>query len=162
MPKDRPFEPQNIILFYDRVCASTCALFSESMTAQAGVNTVVIGGRPFFGFMQAVGGVKGVDVWSWTDVLATVNDTRSLSVDASNNAFLDEYTDLPFRRSVNGDGYVNVRDSIRQGDVTQTPLQFVYEPAGCRIFYTREMITDVAAIWRAVADVSWGEKACAT
>lgn len=46
----------------------------------------------------------------------------------------------------------NVRDGIREGDASQTPLQFVYEPADCRIYYTPEMTVDITAAWRAVAD----------
>lgn len=40
------------------------------------------------------------------------------------------------------------------------PAQFIYEEADCRIFYTPEMVVDVAAMWRAAADVAWGSKTC--
>lgn len=63
---------------------------------------------------------------------------------------LGSYNDLPFYR---GTAYVvNSRDGIREGDTTQTPLQFVYEPADCRIYYTHEMVVDQEAVWKSVAD----------
>ena len=56
---------------------------------------------------------------------------------------------------------VNARDGIRQGDTTETPLQFRYETADCRILYTPEMTVDVAALWKTVADTVWnGKDAC--
>ena len=56
---------------------------------------------------------------------------------------------------------VNARDGIREGDTTETPLQFRYEPADCRILYTPEMTVDVTAIWKTVADTVWnGKDAC--
>ena len=63
---------------------------------------------------------------------------------------------LPFLRSV-GEPNVNARDAIRQGDNSGTPLQFRYEPADCRIFYTAEMTMDISASWRAAADSMWGK-----
>jgi hypothetical protein len=55
----QPFAPENIIMVTDGFCASTCAIFSEFMKQQAGVQVIALGGRPFLGPMQAVGGVKG-------------------------------------------------------------------------------------------------------
>jgi hypothetical protein len=55
----QPFLPQNIIMVTDGFCASTCGVFSEFMKQQAGVRSIALGGRPQYGPMQAVGGVKG-------------------------------------------------------------------------------------------------------
>ncbi len=66
---------------------------------------------------------------------------------------------LPFQRSATGvTPNVNVRDAIRQGDGSQTPTQFVYETADCRLFYTAEMTVDVTAKWKATADAAWGQR----
>jgi len=55
-----PYAAEDIILLTDSLCASTCALFVEMMNHQAGVKTVVAGGRPSYGPMQAVGYVASM------------------------------------------------------------------------------------------------------
>lgn len=73
----------------------------------------------------------------------------------------NEYTSyLPFYRSVGGATAVNFRDGIQKGDTTNTPLQFVYEEADCRLFYTAEMTIDVTAVWKKVYDAKWGNASC--
>ena len=66
---------------------------------------------------------------------------------------LGEYNDLPLYRGTNY--VINARDGIRQGDDSETPLQFVYEPADCRIYYTPEMAVDQSAAWKTVADTAF-------
>lgn len=55
----QPFAASNIVILSDGKCGSTCATFSEYMKTQIGVPTIVAGGRPQYGPMQGVGGVKG-------------------------------------------------------------------------------------------------------
>jgi hypothetical protein len=56
---DRPanasqaYAAEDIIMLSDSICASTCAMFMEMMHHEAGVRTVVAGGLPFNGPMQA-------------------------------------------------------------------------------------------------------------
>lgn len=50
----------------------------------------------------------------------------------------------------------NSRDGLREGDEDQVPLQFYYEPADCRIYYTPAMSVDQTAAWKTVADAAWG------
>lgn len=52
---------------------------------------------------------------------------------------------------------VNGRNAFRQGDDTGVPLQFKYEEADCRIFYTPAMVVDQTAVWKTVADAAWGD-----
>ena len=47
----------------DGACSSTCALLVEMFT-QAGVKTIVAGGAPTTGPMQAVGGNRGAALYS--------------------------------------------------------------------------------------------------
>jgi hypothetical protein len=169
MPPARPFAPENIVLLYDGYCASTCAIFSEFMTQQGGIKTISIGGRPHEAeAMQTVGGVKGTNNYPWTFINTLVRDTYTLAPDQAgyfNASALYDYIDpntyeLPFLRGVGSSGQVNVRDGIREGDKTQTPLQFVYEAADCRLWYTPEMTVDVTAIWEKTVDVAWGGDTC--
>lgn len=53
---------------------------------------------------------------------------------------------------------MNYRDGIRKNDTTMTPLQFVYEAADCRIFWTAPMTIDISTAWKAVADSAWNGK----
>lgn len=168
LPPSRPFTPENIVILYDGYCASTCAIFSELMTEQAGIRTISIGGRSRDGPMQTVGGVKGTNNYPWSFINELVTDTYALAPDQAgffNSTSLYSYVDpdtsfTPFQRALTESGQVNVRDGIRMGDETQTPLQFVYEPADCRLYYTAEMTVDVTAIWEEVVDVTWNGDSC--
>jgi hypothetical protein len=163
IPPSQPFAPEDIVIVYDGYCASACSIFSEFMTAQAGIKTVAIGGRPRHGITQAVGGVKGTNDYTWDGIYALVNYTFSLGTPAQQAEWagteLAQYSTLPLERGLAGYA-VNARDGIREGDRSQTPLQFIYQPANCRIFYTAEMTVDVTALWKKVADVAWGGDCC--
>ncbi|KAF2766736.1 hypothetical protein EJ03DRAFT_174479 [Teratosphaeria nubilosa] len=154
----QPFAAENIIILYDGYCASTCTIFSELMRQQGGVKTVALGGRPSTGIIQAVGGVKGTNDYTYQYILDNVEApfTYQYLHNASyyNLTALGAYNTLPLLRTT--DSVVNARDGIRQGDTSETPLQFVYEPADCRIYYTPDMAVDQSAVWRAVADTAWG------
>ncbi|KAB8336737.1 hypothetical protein FH972_021046 [Carpinus fangiana] len=163
--KDTYFLPQDIVIVYDGYCASTCTIFSEFMRQQGHVKTIALGGRSRTGLTQAVGGVKGVNDYLWADVYTFVSDAFALATPQQAQALartkLNDYTTLPFRRGDASNAALNVRDGLRQGDASQTPLQFVYEAADCRIYYTPEMTVDASAIWEASVDVMWKGKACA-
>lgn len=163
IPPSQPFAPEDIVIVYDGYCASACSIFSEFMTAQASINTIAIGGRPHHRIMQAVGGVKGTNDYTWDEIYVLVNDTFTLGTPAQQAEWagteLGQYSTLPFERGLAGYA-VNARDGIQEGDASQTPLQFIYQPADCRIFYTAEMTVDVTALWEKVVDVTWGEDSC--
>ncbi|KAF2192652.1 peptidase S41 family protein-like protein [Zopfia rhizophila CBS 207.26] len=159
----QPFKAENVVVVTDGYCASTCTIFSELMRQKAGVKYISLGGRPRTGITQAIGGVKGTNNFPWTYIqyLAqfTIQNLSTIAEAAEyNNTELGEYwSDIPFDRQAIGSSInVNFRDGIRDGDEENIPLQFVYEPADCRILYTKEMTVDVSTIWKAVADSTWG------
>jgi hypothetical protein len=49
-------------------------------------------------------------------------------------------------------GGVNLKDNLRAADASGTPLEFIYEAADCRMFFTPPMVSDVTALWKGVAD----------
>jgi hypothetical protein len=54
-----------------------------------------------------------------------------------------------------------MRDGLRQGDNSGTPVQFIVDPADCRLFYTPDMTVDITRVWTAAADAKWlGKKRC--
>ena len=143
-------------------CASTCAIFSEFMRQQAGVRAFSLGGRPRPGIIQAVGGVKGSEQQDWsliyrgaqTVLLGSALSVATAELTPEEIRTLREYSEYPLIRA--SDGSVNLRDGIRMGDAGQTPLQFVYEEADCRLLYTAQMVADVTSIWMTVADSAFG------
>lgn len=167
IPLAMPFAASDIVILYDGYCASTCTIFSELMTAQGLVKTIAIGGRPVAQPMQAVGGVKGTNDYPWSFIWQLVNDTITLADDSTiatsaelEAGVLGTYELYWDNRGVADSGVVNARDGIAQGDTTETPLQFVYQAADCRIWYTAEMTVDVTAMWEKAVDVAWGGASC--
>ncbi|KAF2836962.1 hypothetical protein M501DRAFT_978717 [Patellaria atrata CBS 101060] len=165
--KERPFAAEDIVIVYDGYCASTCTIFSEFMRQQGGVKTIALGGRPNSNIIQAVGGVKGTNSYPWLYFLGAIEQvyyslaTEKERTELFRETEIGEYnTFLPFNRAASQPG-VNSRDGLREGDESGIPLQFVYEAADCRIFYTPEMTVDVTTIWKAAADTQWnGKSSC--
>ncbi|RMZ68665.1 peptidase s41 family [Pyrenophora seminiperda CCB06] len=158
-----PFAAEDVVVVTDGYCASTCTIFSELMRQRAGVKYISLGGRSREGITQAVGGVKGTNDYPWTYIQSlaqyAVDELSSTEEGAQlNKTELGKFYDnTPMIRGAVGIPMnVNFRDGIRDGDKSETPLQFIYEPADCRILYTKAMTVDVTAIWKAVADTTWG------
>ncbi|KAL9115960.1 MAG: hypothetical protein Q9227_000328 [Pyrenula ochraceoflavens] len=161
-----PFAPEDMIILYDGYCASTCTIFSELMRQQGGVKTIFVGGRPNKNITQAVGGVKGVNDFPITYIKQLVDLTYTYADNATRASYsstaLNTYNTVPIERGATGvSNNVNFRDGLRQGDPSGVPLQFRYETADCRIFYTPAMTVDVTALWKTVADTAFnGQSAC--
>lgn len=160
----QPFAAEDIILLYDGVCASTCTLASEMLRIQGGVKSIAMGGRPVEGPIQGVGGVKGAQVLDWGNVLAYTQQAVELappgSLSAEQLSDLARYTDLPVNRS--SAAALNARDQILRDNVDDgLPAQFVREEVDCRLYWTADMITDITAVWKAVADSAFNGAACA-
>ncbi|KAF2798053.1 hypothetical protein K505DRAFT_372009 [Melanomma pulvis-pyrius CBS 109.77] len=151
------FAAENITLLTDGACSSACSLLVELFT-QAGARTVVVGGRPSTGPMQAVGGNRGAAAYS-ADALDNAiafigqeNDTaKALLPQLADNGYRDSgvYT------TVLG---VNLRDQVRPQD--PVPLQFKYEAADCRIFYTLGNIYNMSRLWRDALSASYDDSLC--
>jgi hypothetical protein len=150
------FSPENIVILTDGYCASTCTIFAELLTQQTGVKTIAMGGRSNKNPIQAIGGVKGVNNYGFGFIQSAAQS--AIRYDKSlNNSILrqDYYDDLPFYRASSSG--VNNRDGLRRNDTSGIALQFIYEEANCRLFYTPEMTVDITALWKATADAQWGD-----
>ncbi|KAK2747309.1 hypothetical protein FQN57_002207 [Myotisia sp. PD_48] len=164
------FKPENIVLLTDGICASTCAVLAD-LLQRNGVKSVVMGGRPRDGPVQAVGGVKGAQVLRYVDLYVQallVLDSSNLTPQEKRRL---EATDLgELKRSgkyvmarTYGDGKggrINYRNAVRKDDKTRMPRQFVNEPADCRLWYTKETLLDMEKLWATVANVAWGKGEC--
>ncbi|KAF2855717.1 hypothetical protein T440DRAFT_485816 [Plenodomus tracheiphilus IPT5] len=150
----QPFATENIVLLTDGACSSTCALLVEMFT-EVGVKTIVAGGRPITGPMQAVGGNRGAAIYSADridyDLLnlnaTEANDTVLATVPRLND---EGYRDSGVFTTILG---VNLRDQVRPNDTT--PLQFKYEAADCRIFYTLDNVYNMSRLWRDAVSASF-------
>lgn len=159
----QPFAAENIVILYDGVCASTCTLASEMLRIQAGVQSVAMGGRPTAGPIQGVGGIKGAQVLDWGTVLyynEWALEQAGSNITDEQEAALTRYNDLAVNRS--SAAAINGRDQILRSNVEDgLPAQYVVEEADCRLYWTLPMVSDITAVWKAVADAAWNGAACA-
>ena len=134
----------------DGVCSSTCALLVDMFT-QVGVKTLVAGGIPTPGPMQAIGGTRGAALWSSDDLDQHLN---KLSITGPSVPQLsdDGYRDPGIFTTVLG---VNLRDQLRPNDTD--PLQFKYMAADCRIFYALDNVFNMSRLWRDVVAASFDD-----
>lgn len=169
--KKQTFASADIVLLQDGQCGSTCAVFAELMKTQGHVGQVVIGGRAQEGPMQAVGAVKGANVYTYDYLLQLATEAYTDAPKSEKKAYQNQWgeafagvTQAITRSIPSGDGAhdarVNIRNNIRKGDKSLTPLQFVYEAADCRLFYTAEQIVNQALVWKAAYNSYWGDGAC--
>ena len=134
------YNPEDIIILTDALCSSACAVFVEMMHHDAGVKTVVIGGLPQSGPMQTASGSRGDQIYS------AQNIDDDIAVAEYFNATTGDY--LPDREEdvLITAITINLRDQIRK-DQEDVPLQFVYDAADCRIFYTAETWYSYSSLW---------------
>lgn len=177
----RPFAPEDVIMFTDGVCDSTCSVFMELMKREAGVKSIALGGRPLTGPMQAIGGTKGAQIFPYSRIYSYVSALAGVAPgEPLPQAFIDKYNDTALGPIANDMYYVmqrldsgsataagvNGANQLRAGNLGDgscdaTPLQFVYEAADCRLYWTQEMLFNITAVWSAVADAAFkGGKLC--
>jgi hypothetical protein len=138
----------------DSYCVSSCAFFVEMMHHEAGVQTVVAGGRPTTGPMQAASGSRGARGYHVPDVLDLniefVQEILANSITSDVNFLPNRTEALTFSVSY---AEVNLKDQVRKGE--HIPLQFIYDAANCRIFYTPKTVYNQTALWQYAADAIW-------
>ncbi|KAK5714801.1 hypothetical protein LTR17_017048 [Elasticomyces elasticus] len=165
-PQPQTFDPDNIVILSDGFCGSTCAVFAEFMKTQAGVHAIAVGGRKQYGPMQWVGGTKGANDQEMSN-LAIAAFTAAEGATAEQLSLFEPYADIEesvkhtlSRLPSTSSGRVNFENNIREGDDSVTPLQFVYEAADCRFFYTSAMIVDQSLVWKRAYDIRWKNGSC--
>lgn len=150
-----------IVLLTDGLCSSTCSIFA-GMMAQAGVRSVVAGGRPETGPMQAVAGSRGARAYSsgildWA--MKFVQET--LAPDTTQLPNIPENFDTRDTGMWVHHAGFNLRDEILKPDFDRDPndqhlpRQFQYEAAHCRVFYTVKNIYNMTRLWSDVAKAAW-------
>ncbi|KAI1502241.1 hypothetical protein F5X99DRAFT_427387 [Biscogniauxia marginata] len=145
-----PWAPEDIVILTDGVCSSACALFVEMMTHQAGVKTIVVGGNPTPGPMQAAGGSRGARLYSAYSLDDDIDAASTFNETAANQ--LPQIRDSGMFVSY---ASFNLRDQVR--DKETIPLQFKYLAADCRIWYTLDNVYNVTTLWRDAARATWDD-----
>ena len=117
-----------------------------------------MGGRPKPGPIQAVGGIKGAESYSFADIYSDAQSAISQGT-SKEAALLSQLSDLPVNRSSSTP--VNLRDNILPTNLNDgLPAQFVVEEADCRLYYTLDMVNDVTALWKAAATAAFNGGSC--
>ncbi|KAF4931820.1 Peptidase S41 family protein ustP [Colletotrichum viniferum] len=144
--KEAVWAPEDVVILTDGTCSSACAIFVELATTQGGARTVVVGGAPKPGPMQAASGTRGMRMYYSDDLDIDISWARNLNETANAR--------LPANRKetgiyINYAGF-NLRDQLREDDVS-TPLQFRYAAADCRLYFTLDNVYNMSALWHDVA-----------
>jgi len=147
------YNAENIIILSDGLCSSACALFVEMMHHEASVKTVVIGDLLQSEPMQAASGSRGAEIY------IAQNIDNSVTTAEYFNATTTEY--LPNKQTDVLITFlsVNLRDQI-QREQQDVPVQFVYDAANCRIFYTAKTWSDYSSLWTHAVNAISDPKLC--
>jgi hypothetical protein len=116
------------------------------MTKQRGVRTVVVGGRPETGAMQAVSGSRGTAAYS-SDELDMDIDTAVVLNDTA-AAFLPPRANLTDTGMVVYHVGINLRNQVEAN--ATLPNQMRYIPADCRIYWTFSNYANYTRLWHDV------------
>ena len=114
------------------------------MHHEAGVRAVTVGGLPLSGPMQIASGTRGVQIYLAQNIDDDISVAETFNVTTSD--FLpDRNVDMWIEFLS-----VNLRDQIRREDseTDGTPVQFLYDAADCRIFYTADTLSNYNQLWR--------------
>ncbi|EEP79406.1 predicted protein [Uncinocarpus reesii 1704] len=161
------FKTENMVLVTDGICASTCAIFADLLNRN-GVKSIATGGHGRFGPMQAVGGVKGTQVLTFRELwdsaqrvfaeYSTPEEQQKLkNTQLGKMISKGKYV---LERLLDGGhgGRVNYRNAVYPDDKDRVPRQYVYEPAHCRMWLTKEALLDTNRWWTTLANDWWGRK----
>ncbi|OOQ82895.1 putative peptidase, S41 family [Penicillium brasilianum] len=166
-PDKSLFPAENIAIITDGDCGSTCAFFVKLMKRQ-GVRTITFGGRPNESTMQGVGGTKGGQSLGINYINGYIQQANQL-IQNSTGSSSPLLTDDEWKKfndsspslatSFAWSGSVNLRNEYDPDD-DQTPLQFVYEAAECRRFYTIDNYLQRETVWQDAAKSMFGDGGC--
>lgn len=133
-----------------------------------GVRTITFGGRPAEAPMQGVGGVKGGQSLGINYINGYIQQANQLigKSASTSSPLLTQSEWKKFNESSPSmassfawSGNLNLRNEYDPED-SETPLQFVYEAAECRLFYTIENYLQRETVWQAAAKALFGNGGC--
>ncbi|RGP60380.1 peptidase s41 family [Fusarium longipes] len=162
------WKPEDILIVTDGICASACGIFTGLLTRNYNIRTLALGGRPLNQAMQAMGGVKGTEFSFNSDIVSAITQVQvgasgnqqasSILEDAS--ASLPSFLDPPLLPMSKAGGHVNLLNGYTEDNLEGYPVQFRYEAANCRLFYTQIMLASATATWQRARGVAWNNEPC--
>ncbi|OLN83741.1 hypothetical protein CCHL11_08739 [Colletotrichum chlorophyti] len=156
------FKPEDTIIVTDGHCASACSYVVGMMTRELGISVVAMGGRPIDAPMQAIGGTKGgpvASLYAYQIGLLGFRDISNVPDDVDLTPFVERQPPLLLGRDTIS-WTVNSANVYLDDDADGIPVQFRYEAANCKLYYTWDTLTDMTSLWTAVADVKWNGGRC--
>ena len=115
------------------------------MHYDAGVRTVVVDDRLRPDSMQTASDSRGAQFYDFYNI-----DIDIVVVEAF-NVTITKYLSNRNEDVLIAYAGINLRDQIRKNSTT--PLQFLYDAADCRIFFTQTIWLDYIALWTYAANV---------
>ncbi|KAF2872426.1 hypothetical protein BDV95DRAFT_606042 [Massariosphaeria phaeospora] len=162
-----PFQASNIVMYTDALCGSACVSFHEELKNIAGVKSITVGGRAETGPIQVVAGTKGGEViplyfypYYASTLINITEELRDPSLLPSQKVKDLASVEQVLIRAGDASSRVQSQDQIRKGDTSATPLQFIYEAADCKIFYTASTFADPDAAWKQAWDAFQDDTKC--
>ncbi|TLD11941.1 hypothetical protein PspLS_11298 [Pyricularia sp. CBS 133598] len=153
-----PFNPDNMIVVTDGLPASTAAGVVGLLSREAGVRVVAFGGRPQEGPMQGAGRTRGGFVYS-EEMFHNLSSNWGSRPDPPRG--VAKLPTWPMAVQGYSDWKTNWNNEFAVGAARDAvPLQFSYEAAHCRRFYTAENFMDQKTVWADAAAVAWKGAKC--
>jgi hypothetical protein len=125
------------------------------------IKATVVGGRPSTGPMQSIAGVEGAQVFELNDIsniaaaaIELAPEDRKPDLMAGQLAVLAEGYALKRATTPSNAGALNGKNQFAKSN-SQTPLQFLMQPANCRFFYTAKMLSTPELVWQRAVDATW-------
>ncbi|CAF3634376.1 unnamed protein product [Fusarium graminearum] len=165
--EEAPWKPEDILIVTDGICASACGILTGLLTRNYNIRTLALGGRPLDHAMQAMGGVKGTLLNFNQDIVSAMalvrdgagTDKEALSILSDASASIPSASNPPLLPLPSA-GRVNSLNGYTEDNLKGYPVQFRYEAANCRLFYTQLMAASPVAVWRRARGVAWNEEPC--
>ncbi|KAL0931309.1 peptidase S41 family protein [Colletotrichum truncatum] len=155
------FKPEDTIIVTDGYCASACAYAVGMMTRELGIQVVAVGGRPLEAPMQAIGGTKGGPVLSLSPYQRLYPALSAFATPPDNIDLTPfENPNPPLAGPPTSSWAINSANIYLDDDLEGTPVQFRYEAAHCKVYYTWDTLTDLRRLWETVANVKWNGGKC--
>ncbi|KPM44551.1 hypothetical protein AK830_g2051 [Neonectria ditissima] len=152
-------DSHEMISWYRLVFNWTCTQVVETLRLQAGIKSIVLGGRPHSNPIQAVGGIKGAEVLGFSTIYSYTSKALQHAENDEQRVELSRYTRLPFLRSTIAT--LNSRDQITRDHLSDgLPAQYVYTRADCRLYWTEAMIKNITRVWKIAAEVAFKGQKC--
>lgn len=102
--------------------------------------------------MQTVGGSKGGEVPSHLQLAMSMQKVFN-EAQVHDMSGYDQVRTLanlhPLLTRTDNHSRIQIQDQIRKGDDSGTPLQYIYEAADCRLYYTAKTLLHGEAMWEA-------------